>query len=107
MDTPRQLSAEILGHAAQTFSLEVTQDEFGIFGADCVIGVCDVATAKHLDLKRIARAAGLHEFVDQLFHGEVAKTRRLKIAGPFAGVAMWEHEMIHAADAGPLIADAS
>ena len=55
---------------------------------------------------RIARAAGLHQFVDELLHGKIAEARRSEIAGPFAGMTVRQHKVIHAADAGPAIADA-
>lgn len=70
------------------------------------MGIGDVAAAEDLDLQRIARAAGLQQFVDQLFHREIAEARRLQIAGPVAGLAVRQHEMIHAANAGARVADA-
>src|SRR5690606_27123599 len=103
---PRVLPPEILRSDAQAFAFEIARHELAILCPDEIARVGDVAAAEHLDLQRVPRAARFEQFVDQLFHGEVAVARRLGVAAPALRPALREHEVIHAADARAWITNA-
>src|SRR5690348_7312589 len=94
-----QHTAEILCGTSEAFGFEIAQDKAGSFG--------HVAAAEDLYFQGLTRTTTLEKLVDELFHREIAETRRLKIAAPIVAAAVGKHEMIHPADAGPDIADAS
>src|SRR5262249_9626861 len=100
------LTAQVLRRATEALGLEVAQHELGILRADRLIDVDHVTAAENLDLHPLARAPGFDQLVDELFHCEIAVTRRLRIASPVARVPEWKHEMVHPSDPGPLITNA-
>ncbi len=106
MDAARVIAAEIVGHRAQALVLEEAQHEVGILRPDRLGAFGDVAAAEHLDLHALAHAAYFDQLVDELLHREVAEPRGLGVGTPASGLALGQHEVVHAADPDHRIADA-
>src|SRR5262245_28164656 len=71
VNAPRVRSAQVLGGASQSLGLEITEHELRIVAADRGARINDIAAAEDLDLHAFARAAGLDQLVDELFHREI------------------------------------
>src|SRR5215467_1144701 len=84
------------------------QHELGVLRSDrpIAVGVDDIPSAEDLDLHPITRASTLDQLVDELLHGEVPITGRLRIVSPAARMALRQHEVVHPANPADRIANA-